>query len=121
MDTFAPKHIRPYRRFSNRMAPLARWLWFLGVPVVLGTVFLFGHDSASVLVACLLTIYPALLLMLAVPAFEGLWKLALRAPAGKSAAASHWLWFAIWFVVGMLLFLVGIGPLVAALWHLLRG
>jgi hypothetical protein len=78
-----------------------------------------GNEPWWILLACALTVYPALFIWIGLPAFEGLWKLLLRAPAltGPSLAGRlAWLGVA---AAGAAFFAFGFVPLVVAAWHLL--
>jgi hypothetical protein len=117
MGVFAPRQIRKYRRFSNRMYRLCPWLWFGGIPTIFVTSLTLGHDSPWVLVACVLTIYPAIFIWLSLPAFEGLWKVLLRTPRTKSVRA--WIAFAFILSISIVWTAFGVVLLAAAIWQLL--
>jgi hypothetical protein len=116
---FGPWRVRRFRRLSNKLLRLGLWLWFGGLAAV-GLAALFsGNDPWWVLLACVLTVYPALLILVGLPAFEGLWKVLLRAPGLKgSSLAGRLGWLGV-ATMGVAFLALGLMPLVLAAWHLL--
>jgi hypothetical protein len=116
---FDPWQVRRVRRLSNRLLRFAPWLWFGGLAVVLLVALLSRNDPWWVLLACALTVYPALFIWVGLPAFEGLWKLLLRAPVRARQSLARRLWWAALAAIGVVLVAAGLAPLLAAVWHLL--
>ncbi len=117
MSLFAPKHIRKYRRFSNSLFRICPWLWMGGVPAILITSLVFGHESPWVMLACVLTILPALFIWFSVPAVEGAWWILLRTPWGQPAVA--WLRFSAMLAVAVAFVALGVAVLVGGIWRLI--
>ena len=114
--TFAPRNLRPYQRFVNRLTPYFPRLWYVGIPVIAITSLVTGHDTFWVLLACNLTIYPALFIFFSLPAIGAIWRILLRAPIGKPISA--WLGFLLVLAFPTVFFCFGFLIYASAIWHM---
>ena len=115
-ELFAPRNLRPYQRIVDRLTPYFPRLWYIGIPAIAITSFVTGHDTFWVLLACNLTIYPALFIFFSLPAIGAIWRILLRAPVGKPIGA--WLGFLLVLAFPTVFFCFGFVIYASAIWHM---